>query len=71
MTDHQLCGNVILAPAHNFIFVRSNVAVVKIFECGHFLTVPSKQHTIPQSVMKVQRIIFAKTLKPKLFYKLL
>ena len=40
VTDHQLCCNVVLTAAHYFIFMRSDVAVVKIFECGHCAHLP-------------------------------
>ena len=38
MTNHKLCGNVILTAAHYFELVRSDIAVVKVFECGHCCT---------------------------------
>ena len=31
VTDNQFCGNVILAAALHFIFMRSNVSVIKFF----------------------------------------
>ena len=53
MADNQLCGNVILTAAFRFILIRSDVAVVEVFECGHFLTVLSKHNNIPQVALNV------------------
>ena len=54
MTNHQLCGNVVLTAAHDFIFVRSDIAVVKIFECGHCCHLPFQAQQDTTEKEKVQ-----------------
>ena len=61
MSNYQLSSNVILTAALNFIFMRSDVAVVKIFECGHILTVLSST-TQYHSLLEKSRNIIAKPL---------
>ena len=40
MANYQLCGNVVLTAAHDFKFMRSYVAIVEFFECGHCAHLP-------------------------------
>ena len=55
MTNHQLCGNVVLTSTHDFIFVRSYVAVVEIFECGQCCHLPFQAQQDTTEKEKVQR----------------
>ena len=52
--DDFYCGNVVLTAAHDFIFVRSDIAVVKIFECGHCCHLPFQAQQDTTEKEKVQ-----------------